>query len=149
MKIDYSYGLLGYLLKYFGGIFFVALFSFILVIAYTLVTKNAFQELPFASIVMTIFCITMGPFSAKSAFYCTRYANSFTRKYIIRDNNLTISDKNGIIETYSFNEVEKIVYRRILKVFEIYFKNLYTFHKNIVSVYKCRTFSIKYNKNCI
>jgi hypothetical protein len=118
MKIEYSYGILGYFMKYLGGL--VLLFLSIVFILFPILvvfTGWHVENLVSAIIILCIF-IPMAILTSKGVFYCFRYAGFFTKRYIITEDYISIIGKNTV-DTYNTSEVKNVSYYRALKLFEI------------------------------
>jgi len=121
MKIEFSYGLLGYPLRYAGVVLMLALLVLFSSITYLIISLNYYVENPlefifllFISVVMTFFCL-------KSAIYLFKYSKSFTNKYLLDDEGLTINPHKINSTIYLWRDLNQIIYIKSLKLFEIKF----------------------------
>lgn len=120
MRIEYSYGIFGYFLKYFGGVIMIALLGAFLFIAYLIPQWPVSWEAVFLAFLV----LFMIPICCKGIYYLFKFNDSFVCNYIFINDSLTIIRKNKAIQSLSLDEVCSIVYLKLPKVIEVHFRSL-------------------------
>jgi len=119
MKIEYSYGLMAYFLKYVGSVgmaILALLFLFFLGLAVASGVTN------YERMLFIVICIIMVIFCTKGAYYFFKYSSSFTKKYEFSSSGIKVKDKSEEA-WYPIDEIEQVLYLKALKIFEITFYN--------------------------
>jgi energy-coupling factor transporter transmembrane protein EcfT len=123
MNFEYSYGLLGYLLKYFGGVVMLAMSLLFATLPFVMVSAKFYNSELFVFIGVLIISFGMILVCFKGAYYFLRYPGTFTKIYTFTDTSLEVRDSNRS-DLYLFSNLEKIIYLKLPKVFELHFRGM-------------------------
>ena len=125
-SFTYSYGWLGYFLKYCGGIvlFLMALmFSALLILP---IYADYYKESPVQTFLLAGACLVMAPACAIGAYYCIRYTNYFTCYFVFSSKGLSVEKKDTTQSEYSWSQLQSVTYRKFLKLFILDFGPSYS-----------------------
>ena len=123
MKIEYSYGLLGYITRYAGGVVMALMLIVFVCLIYGIVSTKYYYEKPPESAFLLVISVFMTLFCYKGSIYLIKYSKSFTDKYLVTEQDIVVNPGDSGSTKYSWNNLDRIVYKRALKVFEIVFTN--------------------------
>lgn len=112
MQFEYSHGLLGFFMKYFGGIMMVSFAGMCFLVVYAFLSKPCLSFTDVIGLLLMIFLIVS---SLMAAFYFFRYSKWFTKKFMFLNNSIIVKDKDREAEY----EIRSITYRSLWKLFEI------------------------------
>ena len=125
MQIEYSYGFLGYFIKYFGIPVFIIMLLTSIFVSYLILAEKYYLENPFNAAFLLLLFMVMIPYCLKGIFYFYKGKEYFTKKYIFTDDLLSVHDRQGNIDIFPIEDIKKIVYLKALSTFEIHFDNKY------------------------
>ncbi|WP_444924730.1 hypothetical protein ACJJH9_06880 [Microbulbifer sp. DLAB2-AF] len=121
MRVELSYGWLGYFMKYFGGVIMLALSLTVSGLMVAVLVKETYHDdiANFALICSVL--IPVAIIFSRSSYLLFKYATLFTRNFVVTDSCLYIKSSERITRQYSYADLEKIVYIRLLNVIELHF----------------------------
>ena len=125
-SFTYSYGWLGYFMKYFGGIVLFILVLLFLAILVLIFYGGYFTEKPIHYSLLTGVSLVMGVLCSIGGYYCIRYANYFTCDFIFTNEGLSI-EKNGSTKSeYTWSELQSVTFRKFPKLLILDFGSNYS-----------------------
>ena len=121
MKIEYSYGLLGYAMKYVGGVVILALSILFMALPILALVTKSIEEMLDKPILFGVFLMFgFGILFLRASYYCFKYANLFTMRFAFDENKVGVVKGNASTTNIPTKEIKKIVYMRLIQIFEIH-----------------------------
>ncbi len=110
-------------MKYCGGLFLLTISTFFFVLPVHTFSKVSLEEVyeePFMLAGILIFWF--GILFLKGTYYLFKFAELFTKTIVFSENLILISDRNGCSEEIPTEKISKVVYVKLLYLFEIHFE---------------------------
>jgi hypothetical protein len=144
MKIEYSYGVMKYFMKYLGGIIFLVMTLLFSVCAVYPIASGLITQQPLKmSLAVLLFTVSSWA-GFRSTYYCFHYASLFTMKFLFNDFKVKIYSGDYPTDADKEFLISKVILRKCLFMLEVHFVN--DSHKEIILMNNSRTESIKYRK---